>query len=335
MRPLLAELTFALEHPWLLLLWLLIPVLAVLKGRRGPTASVQFSSLHILNRMGPSVRSRAGGLRSTLLYLTFALLVFALARPQNVRSTVTRTESGVEMIVAIDVSLSMQVEDFLIAGRRANRLQAAKKVTRDFIRGRNSDRIGLIAFAGMPYLVSPLTLDHEWIESNMSQVQIGSVEDGTAIGSAIGAASRRLDRRKSKSKVIVLLTDGANNSGSLQPVTAAKIAKTLGVRVYTIAVGTYGEHVIPTRYGPQTLHQEYDEETLQKIAEVSDGAYFRAQDTSSLEKIFEKIDQLEKTELSTLVTREVKELFPWFAAAALVFGLLTMIGDETFSRRLP
>ena len=114
MRPLLAELNFALEYPWLLLLWLLIPILAVLKGRRGPTASVQFSSLHILNRMGPAVRSRAGGLRSTLLYLTFALLVFALARPQKIHSTVTRTESGVEMIVAIDVSLSMQVEDFLI-----------------------------------------------------------------------------------------------------------------------------------------------------------------------------------------------------------------------------
>lgn len=333
--PLLADLNLGLLHPWLLLLWLLIPVLAVLKGRRGPTASVKFSSLHILNRLGPAVRSRAGGLRGSLLYLTFFLLIFALARPQQVRSTVNRTESGVEMIVAIDVSLSMQVEDFLIAGRRVNRLLAAKKVTRDFIRGRTSDRIGLIAFAGQPYLVSPLTLDHQWIESNMNQVQIGSVEDGTAIGSAVGAAARRLDKRDSKSKVIVLLTDGANNSGSLQPETAAKIAKTLGVRVYTIAVGTHGEHVIPTRYGPQTLTQEYDEETLQAIAEISDGAYFRAQDTDSLEKIFAQIDKLEKTELTTLVTRDVKELFPWFALAALVFGLLSMIADETFSRRLP
>ena len=324
-----------MAHPWLLLLLLLIPVLAVLKGRRGPSASVLFSSLHILNRLGKSVRSRAGGLRSAMLYLTFTLLVVALARPQKVRSSIMRTESGVELIVAIDVSRSMQAEDFFIGGRKVNRLQAAKKVTREFIRGRESDRIGLVAFAGQPYLVSPLTLDHDWVESNMSQVQIGTVEDGTAIGSAVGAAAKRLDKRESKSKVIVLLTDGANNSGSLQPETAAKLAKTLGIRIYTIAVGTYGEHIIPTPYGPQTLVQEYDEETLQAMATISDGAYFRAQDTDSLEKIFENIDQLEKTELSTQVMQEVAEQFHWFAATALVFGLLSMISDETFARRLP
>jgi Ca-activated chloride channel family protein len=332
---LLAEQSWRFAHPWLLLLLLLIPVLAVLKGRRGPSASVQFSSLHIINRLGGKVRSRAGGLRNAILYLTFALLVLALARPQEVRSSTTHTESGVELIIAIDVSRSMQAEDFFIGGRKVNRLQAAKKVTREFIRGRESDRIGLVAFAGQPYLVSPLTLDHEWVESNMGQVQIGSVEDGTAIGSAIGAAARRLDKRESKSKVVVLLTDGANNSGSLQPETAAKLAKTLGIRIYTIAVGTYGNHVIPTPYGPQTLIQEYDEETLQAIATISEGAYFRAQDTDSLEKIFDNIDQLEKTELSSHVMHEFNEQFYWFAGAALVFGLLSMVADETFSRRLP
>jgi len=333
--PLLADLSFGLAHPWLLLLWLLIPVLAVLKGRHGSPASVQFSSLHILRRLGRQARSKAGGLRIALLYLSLTLLIFALARPQKIRSSVTRTESGVEMIVAIDVSRSMQAEDFFIGGRKVNRLQAAKKVTRDFIRGRDSDRIGLVAFAGQPYLVSPLTLDHEWVESNMSQVQIGTVEDGTAIGSAVGAAAKRLDKRESKSKVIVLLTDGVNNSGTLQPQTAAKLAKTLGIRIYTIAVGTYGNHIISTPNGPQPLTQEYDEETLQAMATISDGAYFRAQDTDSLEKIFESIDKLEKTELSTQVMRDVHELFPWFAASALVFGLLSMVADETFSRRLP
>ncbi len=335
LHPLLADLSFGLAHPWLLLLWLLIPVLAVLKGRHGSPASVQFSSLHILRQLGRQARSKAGGFRVALLYLSLALLVFALARPQKVRSSVTRTESGVEMIVAIDVSRSMQAEDFFIGGRKVNRLQAAKKVTRDFIRGRDSDRIGLVAFAGQPYLVSPLTLDHEWVESNMSQVQIGTVEDGTAIGSAVGAAAKRLDKRESKSKVIVLLTDGVNNSGTLQPETAAKLAKTLGIRIYTIAVGTYGNHIISTPNGPQPLSQEYDEETLQAMATISDGAYFRAQDTDSLEKIFASIDKLEKTELSTQVMRDVEELFPWFAVSALVFGLLSMVADETFSRRLP
>jgi len=333
--PLLADLSFGLAHPWLLLLWLLIPILAVLKGRHGSSASVQFSSLHILRKLGRQARSKAGGFRIALIYLSLALLIFALARPQKVRSSVKRTESGVEMIVAIDVSRSMQAEDFFIGGRKVNRLQAAKKVTRDFIRGRDSDRIGLVAFAGQPYLVSPLTLDHEWVESNMNQVQIGSVEDGTAIGSAVGAAAKRLDKRESKSKVIVLLTDGVNNSGTLQPETAAKLAKTLGIRIYTIAVGTYGNHIISTPNGPQPLSQEYDEETLQAMATISDGAYFRAQDTNSLEQIFESIDQLEKTELSTQVMRDVEELFPWFAVAALVFGLLSMVSDETFSRRLP
>ncbi len=333
--PLLADLSFGLANPWLLLLWLLIPVLAVLKGRHGSPASVQFSSLHILRRLGRQARSKAGGLRIALLYLSLALLIFALARPQKVRSSVKRTESGVEMIVAIDVSRSMQAEDFFIGGRKVNRLQAAKKVTRDFIRGRESDRIGLVAFAGQPYLVSPLTLDHEWVESNMSQVQIGTVEDGTAIGSAVGAAAKRLDKRESKSKVIVLLTDGVNNSGTLQPETAAKLAKTLGIRIYTIAVGTYGNHIISTPNGPQPLSQEYDEETLQAMATISEGAYFRAQDTDSLEKIFASIDKLEKTELSTQVMRDVEELFPWFALSALVFGLLSMVADETFSRRLP
>lgn len=332
---LLAEITWRFVNPWALLLLLLIPLIAALKGRRGPQPAVVFSSLHIIRRMGPLARSRAGAIRLAIIYLSIALLSFALARPQKVRSTEKISESGIELLIAIDVSRSMQVADFRIGGRKATRLQAAKKVTRDFIRGRETDRIGVIAFAGRPYLVAPITLDHSWIEDSLERVRIGLVEDGTAIGSAIGATARRLEKRDAKSKVVVLLTDGVNNAGSLTPVTAAKLAKTLGIKIYTIAVGTYGNYTVQTPAGPQHLQQEFDEETLKEIARIAEGEYFRAQDTSGLERIFGLIDKLEKTEIKKHMTVHAKEFFTWFAIPALAFGLLSLIGGETFWRRLP
>lgn len=332
---LLADISWRFVHPWALLLLLLIPVLAVMKGRRGQQATVVFSSLHILRQLGPMTRSRAGAIRLALIYLSIALLILALARPQKVRSTERTSESGIELLIAIDVSRSMQVTDFTLGGRKATRLQAAKKVTRDFIRGRETDRIGVIAFAGRPYLVAPITLDHEWIEGSLERVRIGLVEDGTAIGSAIGATARRLEKRPAKSKVVVLITDGVNNAGSLTPITAAKLAKTLGIKIYTIAVGTYGNYTVQTPVGPQHLQQEFDEETLKEIARIADGEYFRAQDTSSLERIFGLIDKLEKTEVKKHVTVHAKEYFFWFAISSLAFALLSLIGGETFWRRLP
>lgn len=328
---------FRLGNPWALLWLLLIPLLAVLRGRKGQQSAVMFSSLHILHRMGPKTRSRAGGFRLALLFLTIAAIAAALSRPQTVRTTETISESGIEMIVAIDVSRSMQVDQdgFTIGGRQVNRLQAAKKVTRDFIGGRETDRIGIIAFAGRPYLVSPITLDHEWLEDSMQRIQIGLVEDGTAIGSAIAAAAKRLDKRPAKSKIIVLLTDGANNSGQLSPVIAAKMAKTLGLKIYTIAVGSYGDFIIQTPRGPQRLVQEFDEETLKEIARLGEGAYFRAQDTDSLERIFGMIDEMEKTEVKRRITTQAREWYQYPAAGALVLGLLSLIGSETFWRRFP
>ena len=334
-NPLLAEITWHFVHPWALLLLLLIPIIAVMKGRRGPQPAVVFSSLHILRRMGPLTRSRAGAVRISMIFLSIALLAFALARPQKVRSTEKISESGIELLIAIDVSRSMQVADFRIGGRKATRLQAAKKITRDFVRGRQTDRIGVIAFAGRPYLVAPITLDHEWIEDSLERVRIGLVEDGTAIGSAIGATARRLEKREAKSKVVVLLTDGVNNAGSLTPVTAARLAKTLGIKIYTIAVGTYGNYTVQTPAGPQHLQQEFDEETLKEIARIADGEYFRAQDISGLERIFGLIDKLEKTEIKKHMTVHAKDYFAWFAIPALAFALLSLIGGETFWRRLP
>jgi Ca-activated chloride channel family protein len=336
---LLAETSFSLANPWALLLLLLIPILALIRSRSGRQGAVIFSSLHILERLGPLSKGRAGGFRLVFLLLTLAAVIAALSRPQWVNKTESVSESGVEMILAIDVSLSMKVDGdgFTIEGHPVNRLMAAKKVTRDFIRRRTTDRIGILAFAGRPYLASPLTLSKSWLEGpqGLGRVQIGLVEDGTAIGSAIAAAARRLDKRPSKSKIIVLLTDGVNNSGKLSPIEAANMAKTLGIRVYTIAVGSYGNHVIQTPYGPQRLRQEFDEKTLKEIATIADGEYFRAEDTSGLERIFELIDEMEKTEILRQTRVETDELFHWFAAAAFVFGLLTITGDETFWRRFP
>ncbi|MEM9281351.1 MAG: VWA domain-containing protein [Verrucomicrobiota bacterium] len=332
-----AETSFSIAYPWVMGLLLLLPLLALLKSRSGNQGAVVFSSLHILERLGPVARGRAGGFRLASIFLALACVIVALARPQWVNRTEQISESGVELILAIDVSRSMQVEDFTIAGSRANRLQAARKVTRDFIKSRTTDRIGILAFAGRPYLASPLTLSKSWLEGpqGLGRVKIGLVEDGTAIGSAIAAAAKRLDRRTAKSKVIVLLTDGVNNAGQLSPIEAAKLAKTLGIRVYTIAVGTYGDYVIQTPVGPQRLRQEFDEKTLKEIADIANGQYFRAQDTSGLEQIFSDIDQMEKTEVTRRTRVEADELFHWFAAAGVLFCLLSLVGEETFWRRHP
>ena len=332
-----AETTFQLAYPWVIGLLLLLPLLALLKSRSGNQGAVVFSSLHILNRLGPIARGRAGGFRLASIFLSMFCVILALTRPQWINRTEQISESGVELILAIDVSRSMQIEDFRIEGSRANRLQAAKKVTRDFIKGRTSDRIGILAFAGRPYLASPLTLSKAWLEGpqGLGRVQIGMVEDGTAIGSAIAAAAKRLDKRTSKSKVIVLLTDGVNNAGNLSPIEAARLAKTLNIRVYTVAVGTYGNYTVQTPAGAQNLSQEFDEGTLKEIARIADGEYFRAQDTSGLERIFEQIDKMEKTEIKKQTRVESAELFHWFAIAGLGFGILTLIGNETFWKRYP
>ncbi|MEM9017645.1 MAG: VWA domain-containing protein [Verrucomicrobiota bacterium] len=332
-----AETTFYLAQPWALALLALLPILALLKSRSGNEGAVTFSSLHILRSLGPVTRGRSGGFRLAAVFVSLASLILALSRPQWINKSEEITESGVEIILAIDVSISMSVEDFFIDGHRTNRLQAAKKVTRDFIRKRDTDRIGIIAFAGRPYLASPLTLSKEWLEGDqgLGRVQIGLVEDGTAIGSAIAASARRLDKRESKSKLIVLLTDGENNAGKLSPTEAAQLAKTLGIRVYTIAVGTYGDHVIRVGSRWQKLRGGFDEKTLREIASIANGEYFLAQDTDTLETIFARIDEMEKTEINRITRVEAEELFPWLAAGGILFGLLTLIGDETFWRRYP
>jgi Ca-activated chloride channel family protein len=331
-------LTFA--HPWLLLLLLALPVLALLQGGRGAAPAVIFSSLHPLRSLGRARRSRVGAWITSLLLLALALLIVALARPQ-LGKVISRVEaSGIDILLALDVSRSMLAEDFTKGGERVNRLVAVKDVTEKFIAGRPNDRIGIIAFAGRPYIVSPLTLDHDWLLQNLDRVRIGLVEDGTAIGSAIASAANRLKEKEAKSKIIVLLTDGDNNAGKITPATAAEAAKALGIKVYTIGAGTRGYAPIPVRdqFGRtfyQNVKVEVDEATLKKIAEVANGQYYRATDTKTLAQIFEQIDKLEKSTVELSQYKQYRDLFPWLLASGFALLAVQLVMAETVGRRLP
>ncbi len=330
--------TFAL--PWALWLLALIPLLAWLKGKFGGTPGIVFSSTQTLRSIGVRRRSRAGDLLTALALAAFAAFVIALARPQ-LGKTITRTQaSGIDIMLTMDVSGSMQAEDFTIGGQRANRLEAVKRVAQQFIEQRPNDRIGILAFAGRPYLVSPLTLDHDWLIQNLDRVQLGLVEDGTAIGSALAMAENRLKDKPGKTKIIVLLTDGSNNAGKVLPLTAAEAAKALGIRIYTIGTGTRGFAPVPvtTPFG-QTIYQnmpvDIDEDMLKKIADLGRGEYFRATDTRSLEEIFGEIDKLEKTKIEVEKITQYRDLFPWFLVAGVSLLTLEILASQTIWRRLP
>lgn len=329
-----------ISHPWVLLLLLLVPALAFLRGRFGGTAGVTFSSTDSLVKLGHRRRSRAGAILAMLSYLALAAFLIALARPQLGREITRVQASGVDILLVLDVSRSMLAEDFSIGASRANRLEVTKKVTEQFIRKRPNDRIGIIAFAGRPYLVSPLTLDHDWLIQNLDRLQIGLVEDGTAIGSAIASAANRLKDKDAKTKLIVLLTDGDNNAGKVMPLTAAEAAKALGIRIYTIGAGTQGEAPFPfTDPFGRTVYRsvpvEFNEKTIREIAEITDGTAFRATDTRSLEKIFGEIDKLEKSKVEVEKIAQYRDLFPWFVGAGLALLVLEILLSQTLWRRLP
>ena len=327
-------------YPWVLLLLLLIPAIAFLRGRFGGTAGVTFSSTESLVRLGMRRRSRAGAFLAALSYLALASFIVALSRPQ-LGSEITRVQaSGVDIMLVLDVSRSMLAEDFSIGATRANRLEVTKKVTEQFIRKRPNDRMGIIAFAGRPYLVSPLTLDHDWLIQNLDRLQIGLVEDGTAIGSAIASGASRLKDKEAKTKLIVLLTDGDNNAGKVMPLTAAEAAKALGIRIYTIGAGTQGEAPFPfTDPFGRTVYRnvpvEFNEKTIQEIAKITDGIAYRATDTSSLEKIFGEIDKLEKSKIEVEKIAQYRDLFSWFLLVGIACLGTEILLSQTLWRRLP
>ncbi len=331
--------SFRFLHPQLL--WLLVGVLLLgfLRGFRGRPPVVLWSSLRLLSSLGKTPNRSWGGWRPIWAMLPLSAGVIALARPQMVRQDDTIEDSGIEIIIALDVSLSMSIMDFYIGGEKVNRLTVAKSVIRDFAAGRRSDRVGLMAFAGRPYLASPLTMDQDWFTKSLDRVSFSQVEDGTAIGSALAASISRLDKRKeAKSKIVLLLTDGANNSGSMSPTGAAELGKTLGIKIYTVAIGTPGVHRIPlsSRSGMNPGHrQEFDEETLQKVAEIADGRFFKGQDTAAVQKIFSEIDQLERTKLKIRSRQEVRELYPLPLISGLLLGVVGLVFHQVAGRHFP
>jgi Ca-activated chloride channel homolog len=327
--------SFRFEQPWLLLL-LLVPALFWIFGDRWKSPPViRFSGARIFAD-GKSFRySWTKMVQNSLYYFGCAFLILALARPQfGIASSRSRT-NGIDIMLLLDVSLSMLSEDFSIGSQRASRLDVVKQVTEKFIDGRPDDRIGVIAFSGRPYLISPLTLDHKWLKENLArltirrlgdQTALGSslVEDGTAIGSALATGANRLRDKRSKSKVMVLLTDGDNNAGNIPPLTAAEAAAAIGIKIYTIGTGTNGLVPFPHSdgFGNTYYSEEYmpfKEDTCREIARIGGGVFFRATDTKTMREIFDQIDKLERTGAEVQQYQNYDDLFPWLLAGGFVF----------------
>ncbi len=331
--------TFA--HPWILLFLLLLPVLAWLKGRRAKRTAFVYSSVQLVKSIAALRKSRAGKILSALRWLTLALLIVALARPRLVEGRAQVKASGIDIVVAMDLSLSMGAEDFQERGQRVNRLYIAQKVLKQFIEGRPNDRIGLVAFSGKAYVVTPPTLDHEFLIQNVERLNLETIQEaGTAIGLGISAGLNRLRELDSKSRIVILMTDGQNNMGKITPLTAADMAKALKVKVYTIGVGTRGMAPMPfpTGNGGKLYQMEpvnIDEPQLTEIANRTGGRYYRADTTETLERIYQEIDQLEKTEIEMKKFQRYTELFPYLLVGALFLLLLEVGLGNTVWRRLP
>jgi Ca-activated chloride channel family protein len=319
-------------HPYFLLLLLLLPLLAWLKGRRGQPPAFLYSSVKLVEGLTRARRSRAGAFLAALRWLVFAVFIVALAQPRLTKSTTEVKASGIDIVCALDLSGSMTTPDYMINGRQISRIDMAKPVLKEFIEGRPNDRIGLVVFAAQAFIAAPLTLDHDYLLENIDRLGIGAINsDATAIGDGITTALNRLRDLKSKSKIIVLMTDGGNNSGKIDPVTATKAAHALGVKIYTIGLGNreiVQELGLPPGYLP-------DEDTLQQISQMTGGKYYRADNSEKFKAIYAEIDKLEKTEAVISKYTEFKELFPWLIAGGLALLLMEIILGQTVFRRLP
>jgi len=328
-----------LHDPWLLLVLAAIPLL--LRTRRGqPPPALRYPVLDALRAVGPGRRVHWRWVLTALRALALILLVVALARPQLGKAATQIYTEGIDIMLAVDISGSMLAEDFQLDGRRASRVDAVKAVVEKFLSRRAGDRVGLIVFAGRPYTQSPLTLDHGWLMQNLARVQVGMIEDGTAVGSALATAINRLEPSETKSKIIILLTDGQSNAGKVPPMTAAETAKTLGYRVYTIGAGTRGTAPFPQvdAFGRKvyvSMPVDIDEDTLRRIAETTGGRYFRATDTQSLQQIYDEIDALERSPHEGLQYLEYHELYVWLALPALLLLAGEAVLAQTWLRVLP
>jgi Ca-activated chloride channel family protein len=286
-------------------------------------------------------RSRAGAFLAALRWLLLVFFIVALAQPRLMKSQTTVKASGIDIVCALDLSGSMISEDFVVHGRRVNRFNMARSVLKGFIDQRANDRIGLVVFAAQAFIAAPLTLDHDYLQENLDRLGIGTINaDQTAIGDALTTALNRLRDLKAKSKIIILMTDGQNNSGKIDPLTAAQAAQALGVKVYTIGIGERGMAPMPVfmngqKVGYRNVPVDVDEDTLQKIAQMTGGKYYRADNAERFQEIYAEIDKLEKTEAVINKYTQFKELFPWLVSAGAVLLLMEMVLAQTLLRRLP
>ncbi|WP_411825687.1 VWA domain-containing protein [Luteolibacter sp. AS25] len=318
---------FRFAQPLWLLLLLPALLLLTLRRGRGATGAVVFPNLGVLLSLGRKVNRLAWNFGVPLVFTSLVFAIIGMARPVWRNEYQSRVASGIDIVIAFDVSLSMDINDFRKGGAPLRRIDAAKLVVDSFISRRPDDRIGLVAFAGRPVSVSPITLDHDWLRQGLDDLklhqlpyQFGTVEEqGTAIGSALATAATRLDNRDAKSKIIVLITDGASNSGKIAPVEAAEHIQTLGIKTYTVAIGTK-EGRVSGRI-QRFPRQEFDLPTLEKIAKLTRGEHFWAQSLEDLEENFQTIDNLEKTVSRSITVTDDRELYPWFVGISLVAAL--------------
>ena len=326
------------QNPWLLLFLLALPLLAF-QVRRDYQSTVHFPSLATLKTLRPSSVDLYAGLPFIIRFLAIALLIIALARPQEGHKSTEILSVGVDIMLALDTSGSMRALDFIEEEKRVTRLTVVKGVVSKFIENRPTDRIGMVVFGEQAYTQCPLTLDQGILQSFLNKLEIGMAGDSTAIGSAIGIAVKRLKDLDSASKIIILLTDGRNNAGTLAPIQAAQTAKTFGIKIHTIGVGTKGKapFLVNSIFGQRYVYQEVDidETTLTEISEITGGQYFRATDLKSLQNIYKQIDEMEKSEVKVIDHSEYKELFHYFLVPGLMFLLLEIGLSNTLLRRIP
>ena len=325
-------------NPIFLILLVIVPAMIWVYYSRGgrKSATLRFSDIGTLKKIPPSPMVR---FRTTPFYLRCAgavLLIAALSRPQSGRKETEILTEGIDIILTLDISGSMRAEDF----KPKNRLHVAKEVIKEFIEGRSNDRIGLVIFAAHAYTQCPLTLDYGVLLSFLDQVDIGLIEDGTAIGTALATSVNRLKESHAESKMVILLTDGVNNRGKIDPLTAAEIARTMDVKVYTIGAGMRGHALYPVEdpiFGRRyvKIPTEIDEEILTRIATKTEGEYFRATDPGGLEEIYSHISEMETTKIETKDYMKYNELFTCFLFPGLAILILELVLGNTRFRKIP
>ncbi len=322
-------------HPWYFLLLLIIPFMIwwQLKKKKDTNPAMRLTTLEGITEVKPSWRVRLRPLLFVFRLVGIAALIIALARPQSSNVTENIDSEGIDIVLSIDVSGSMLAEDL-----KPNRIEAAKKVAADFIDGRQTDRVGLVIFSGESFTQVPITIDHQVLKEQLSKIKSGLLVDGTAIGMGLATGVDRLRASKAKSRVLILLTDGVNNTGLIDPSTALEIAKSYKVRVYTIGVGSKGTAPYPVQTPMGTQKQmmpvQIDEALLQKIAKETGGKYYRATSNTSLKAIYDEINKLEKTKIEVSSYKHYAELFfPW-ALTAIILLLLEHVLRYTIFRSI-